>query len=458
MAQRPRRAPASVLGVTDVLTTIIQCTPKPKDVLSFLQALPPNVRTPAMAALLQLLVPSVEAKNGYSYYWPLAWLGKSNDDDVELVVAAVPLFNNIVLDGFSTSQRWPASDDPNYSFGFCAFLAKWAKKVVQLNLFKISAKKYRPDFCRLLRQCTNIKSAFMPYEPDLLEALMTPAHNVPDLDFIPPTLKTHPLEAAALIQRWLASGPERRAKFHMLQADAGLACALASSPHLTSLDVSHSECILSSLILNSARLTHLTELVLACVHGTDAPGDILPLLNPHVLTKLSIEIVARTEVVGLASALAELVALEQLVLRCIDLRTLPRINGAAVSAMRTLEFWKVQLTSTSVANVLDWVTRSPRLESVILRYARATALANGLRNTHARHRTIIDLSRNKVLIAAARAMLSALATCTNVSIKLTNSLRTLSVDDQAKQAGVTIEWYQRDVWPSCGLTLHSTGT
>ncbi|KDO22696.1 hypothetical protein SPRG_11011 [Saprolegnia parasitica CBS 223.65] len=161
--------------------------------------------------------------------------------------------------------------------------------------------------------------------------------------------------------------------------------------------------------------------------------------------------------------------------------------------MRTLEFWRVQLTPTSVAHVLDWVTRSPRLESVtwmscaifgrnigcaidaVQRCIRAgahavafedcgidthgaTALANGLRNTHARHRTIIDLSRNKVLIAAARAMLSALATCTNVSIKLTNSLRTLSVDDQAKQAGVTIEWCQRDVWPSCGLTLHSTGT
>ncbi|EQC25003.1 hypothetical protein SDRG_17123 [Saprolegnia diclina VS20] len=420
-----------------------------------------------MTALLQLLVPTVSS--GYSPYWPVASLSKTKDDDVAFVVAAVPLFNSIVLGGFSMSKRWPPSEDATYSFGFCAFLAKWAKKV-----------------------CTSIKHAYMPYELDLLEAVTTPAHNVPDLDLCSLHAKHYPLEAALLIQRWLASGPRRRITFRMLHAtrDAGLARVLALSPHITKLELVKSEGILAALASNGARCTYLPELT---IHVYDEPGRVLPLLNPRVLRKLSVMVYELAEVVGLAPALAELVALEQLTLKRIDLRTLPRINAAAVTTMRKLKLCFVECTATSVANVLDWVTRSPCLESVVWmscavfgadigcaidtvqRCIRslahtvafedcgidthgATALAHGLRNTHARHRIMIDLSRNKMLIAAARALLSALATCTNVSIKLTNSLRTLSVDDdaQAKQAGVTIEWCLRNEWPSYVLTLHST--
>ncbi|KDO16960.1 hypothetical protein SPRG_17584 [Saprolegnia parasitica CBS 223.65] len=182
-------------------------------------------------------------------------------------------------------------------------------------------------------------------------------------------------------------------------------------------------------------------------------------------------------------------ALESLSLNTVELcsTTATRFPFDAPSALRTLALADVSVSETNLDVLFQWAISSTHLESVTFQccewigsrmpYVTTTVqrcigagvrcmrlencgmntrhvstLAKALQGTQVRIPFELDLSNNPFLIAGTQALLKALATCTNVSVKLPSALESPLQDTErvylvkARAAGVTIDVCDEDVY------------
>ncbi|EQC30028.1 hypothetical protein SDRG_12308 [Saprolegnia diclina VS20] len=439
--QRPRHVQASVLDLAGVPVAIVQYTPTPHDVVSFLEALPAAMRSPGLAAVLQLL----SAPSGATH-WPVLCLNDLSDDTIDSIGAIINIVNAVRITGVCFSERWPR--DPNFNVPFCGFVAKWAAKVTTVDLATTCLPKHRDECCRALARCTRLKRVGITIdEPGFLEAVTSPAHCVSELELAVIRFRYVPAASTmAAAQRWLASGHACSLVLRNLNppTDAGLVCALVSSPTLASLRMDQSHALFISLATYIEEQTVCGRFILTGLRP-------LPALKTLVLRSI--------RNVGLGQHIFALVAqslvLEHLCFEYMDLRgvvaTQPRVSSS--TTLRTLAFNCVVLSESSLEATLTWITRSRHLESITwhdveyfsvhagcaanalrrcidagacrVRFANcgidtngATVLAAALLETHARVAFDLDLSGNLMGLRGVQALLTAVATCTNVSVKL----------------------------------------
>ncbi|KDO32514.1 hypothetical protein SPRG_02991 [Saprolegnia parasitica CBS 223.65] len=446
-AKRPSPAPASVLDVADVVVTIVQCTPSPTDVTSFLQALPPATLTPPLAALRQFLS-SLEPSMA-SYVWPRPNLCDANDT---LLVAAMSIFNSVCIGGYSPRRHsssgeaiytrlrgTPVPDRVRFDKAFCRFVANWTAKVTHVELLESPSVDHREACYSMLRQCTSLQHAHLPCETPLLEAITTPAHRVSELNL-------------SFNKRWLASGYARRlALASFTTPDARLALALSSST-LSGLALDVSPGALQSLIENGVHLRHLKELNLnAGVRSAKGFRQLAPVLDLPMIEQLTLT--SKRDGAYCMSVLPRMTSLQDLSLIDVDLTKgeMPRRCGPSV--LRHAHFDRVKFSTANFDAVLGWALGSPQLESMawsncshikkhIDQAARAMqlciaagvrrmsfencyidrhgakVLADALAGTHAREPFEMDLSRNTFTALGQSCLTNALVTCTNVTIHL----------------------------------------
>ncbi|EQC29999.1 hypothetical protein SDRG_12279 [Saprolegnia diclina VS20] len=491
MAQRPRRAQPSVLDVPDVPVLLVQYTSSPSNVVSFLQALPLALRSPALTGLLDLLTKYHDATSDASY-WPTPCLDNDiRQDRLTCMVAAISIFNSICIGDLSLSKRWSASADPTFRLPFCGFVATWAAKVTATDIYYTTqTPEHHDELSRVLSRCTNLKDVRIPGQLDLLEAVTSPAHCVSDLHLTWYAFHETTPSVVAPLQRWLASGHARYLSldgFDTRPLDTALARALASSPTLSSLRLFASDSVVSSLVAHGATLASLTKLD-AFVHSGELTPSLLSLLPLPTMKTLSVSAYATDLSNCLLEMLPHMSSLESLSLGHLELcsTTAIRPSFAAPSTLRTLTLANIEVLETNLNALFLWATNSTHLESVTfescawigsrmpcvigtvqrcigagvrcMRFQdcemdtrHVSALAEALHGTQARVAFELDLSENPFLIAGAQALLNALATCMNVSIKLPRPLLSSLQDNglpciaSARAAGVTIDVRGRDV-------------
>ncbi|KDO23674.1 hypothetical protein SPRG_11122 [Saprolegnia parasitica CBS 223.65] len=439
--QRPRHVQASVLDLAGVPTAIVQYTLALRDVVSFLEALPAAMRSPGLAAVLQLLSAPLGAT-----HWPELCLNRLDDDTIDRIGAIINVVNAVRITGLCYSRRWPR--DPNFNVPFCGFVAKWAPKVTTVDLTASCLSKHRDEYCRALARCTPLKRVCVTIdEPGLLEAVMSPAHCVSELELA--ALQFWHVPAASTmttVQRWLASGHARSLALRNFVApnNSGLVRALASSPTLSSLCIDHSLVFLIRLVTYIAEQT---------VFERYTPTGLLfrPALKTLVLR--SMRNVDLGQYRCILAMVSQSLVLEHLRVEHMDLHGVVanRPSLSSSPTLRTVTFNCVVLSEMSLKTTLAWITRSRHLESVTwhdVRYfgAHASAPAKALRccidagahrvrftscgiGTNGAavlaailHETRIafelDLSGNPIRLRGVQALLEALAMCTNVAVKL----------------------------------------
>ncbi|KDO15985.1 hypothetical protein SPRG_18478, partial [Saprolegnia parasitica CBS 223.65] len=300
-------------------------------------------------------------------------------------------------------------------------------------------------------------------QPHLLEAVTTPNHRVSTLRLTPREHATVPaLPLVAPLVRWLTSGHARHLSLTRfdLPTDAGLGHALATSPGLSSLELLSSASVVSSLAAHDGPLPSLTKLDIdGCLHE-----DVARLVARLPLRQMKSLVIKASRVAGtndpdigycFTTALHDLSALEHVALK--NLRVWGsdalRPTTAPSSTLRTLKFNDVIMSQASLNALVRWATSSKRLASVSWKkcaifgentnYAATTlqrciaagvrrvaflncgissmgleALAETLRATHVPCELTLHLDGNDLDLVAVRALLEAVATCTNVWVRL----------------------------------------
>ncbi|KDO22001.1 hypothetical protein SPRG_12210 [Saprolegnia parasitica CBS 223.65] len=65
--------------------------------------------------------------------WPTVRLSTHPScDEMHWICAAMPIFNNVDIDGISLSERWKGGD-LGFKTPFCSFPNKWASKMTALD-------------------------------------------------------------------------------------------------------------------------------------------------------------------------------------------------------------------------------------------------------------------------------------------------------------------------------------
>ncbi|KDO32520.1 hypothetical protein SPRG_02997 [Saprolegnia parasitica CBS 223.65] len=178
-------------------------------------------------------------------------------------------------------------------------------------------RRHQEAFLHMLRVCTSLHTVQLPYAVDVLEAMTTPAHCVQDLELQHRSNSPeYPLDAAPIIERWLASGHARRLSlvgFSTGDAGLGKALALAAST-LSNLCLTDSPAVVETIISNGVAWTHLTELDLGLsITSTGTPlRELVPLLNLSKLQKLTLRDAPGNNLDFFETILPSLVALTDL--------------------------------------------------------------------------------------------------------------------------------------------------
>ncbi|EQC25528.1 hypothetical protein SDRG_16611 [Saprolegnia diclina VS20] len=467
-AKRPSPSPASVLDIIQVLVSIVQCTLSPSDVASFLHALPPATLTPPLAALVQLL-----SSQEPSSVWPMPNLCDVNDTRAakNTLVTAMPVFHSMSIGRFSQHNIVFPITGISFDAPFCRFVANWATKVTHVQLLKSPTTDQREACYSVLRQCTNLQHAFLPCETPLLDAITTPAHRVSDLRLnLTSNKSAYTSDVVPAIERWLASGYARHLALTWLTTpDARLAQVLASStPSDLALCVSPG--VVQSLVANGIALTHLKKLDLTCgssARTADGFRHLAPVLDLPNLKELTLE--SKRDGAYCMLVLPSMVSLQDLSLCAVDLTEgeMAPLYGPYVLCRARFDY--VNFSTASFGAVLDWALRSPQLESIawsscshiekrIDQAARAmqqciaagvrhlsfrhcninrtnvTVLADALAGTCAREPFEMDLSFNTFTVLGQRYLTAALATCTNITIRLEGQVSKYFADEDQVHA------------------------
>ncbi|EQC29998.1 hypothetical protein SDRG_12278 [Saprolegnia diclina VS20] len=391
------------------------------------------------------------------------------------IIAAISVFSSMRIGGVNLSKRWSASADASFRLPFCGFVATWAAKVTAVNIYNdIDEPEHRDELSRVLSRCTNLKDVCIPGHLDLLEAVTSPAHCVSDLRLPWYAWRGTTLSTIAPLQRWLASGHARH-----LSLDA-------SSPTLSSLRLNASNSVVKSLVAHGATLASLTKLD-ASIRSGELMSGLLSLLPLPTMKTLSVDTLGREH--SLLEMLPHMPSLESLSLRNLELcsTNMNWPSFAAPSTLRTLTLANLRVSETSLDALFQWATSSTHLESVTFNVCasigsrkpsviktvqrcigagvgcmrfedcamgthQVSDLVKALRGAQARVAFELDLSDNSFLMAGVQALLRALATCTNVSIKLPPALQPALQGTEprylakAKAAGVTIDVRDGDVY------------
>ncbi|EQC30045.1 hypothetical protein SDRG_12322 [Saprolegnia diclina VS20] len=446
--------------IPDLVAAIAQFARSPNDVVALLHAvspvvIPPNMTPPPPATILDAYMASFTRHLSPN-------------------VATVAEIDRVAE---ATGVVWLVQR-ADRRLRLCAFVALGAASMTSITVDERLSDSHGRRVGCLLRLCSGLEHASLPLQPALLEAALS-ASQVRALSLCPP-LRGHPLQGVDHITHWLASAGNGHLSLQMLRdaTNIDLAQALTSSPHLARLSLHHCEGLVGTLMANGARFCGVTELFVSDIVGTHAHDLLLPLLRLPAMTTLSIKVNNPGPVTGLATALPQLEALQELLLARVHLLDVGAMPVSVQPTIRTLTFDRVLFTPRSLSHLLDWVTRSAHLDSISFPFCTyfqdhpicaAQALwrslhAGGrfisftscslitldvqimvrrLRETHVRHRAQVDLTFNPFRLQGIQALACALSTCTNVSIKVRCSRELLL---QVTHAGIRLEETEDGAW------------
>ncbi|KDO20527.1 hypothetical protein SPRG_14286 [Saprolegnia parasitica CBS 223.65] len=470
MAKRVCHAQRSVLDLDVVVLNLAQCTASPTDVAAFLRSLPPALLTPPLAALLEALrrarprgevFPSLLAS--IDDVWPVPRLNRMCTELIDNVVAAMPVFVAVGMDGLGFDP-WPA-DRGNFDLSYSAFITKCA------------AKLNAPSSCAF---CTNIESIGLRHDTQVLEAVTSPAHRVRDIRLslyheTPENL----VDGLRILARWLVSGHARRLELasYAVEYDAGLADALASSPTLTSLYLNASSGVLRQLVAHGQPLRHLCVLQLLLTTLGEAQA-IFPLVDVSKLTKLRLFCPRHEAITFLLAALPRMTALEELEVKNGNVGVLETaVEWPEHSAIRNIWVFGAAFAGDIFRALLLWAARSRRLERIELLHCRtmnlnlqsvgdafrrcivagvryiglrecnintqgATLLAAALQGDHAPAPMEIELVFNSFRYEGTMALKDALRSCTSITITVWSTKKKFKAYSNqlvAPSDGVTVD-------------------
>ncbi|KDO20068.1 hypothetical protein SPRG_14216 [Saprolegnia parasitica CBS 223.65] len=257
----------AVAKLPGALTSIIQCLQSARDVVVFVQALPPASQDASLAAVKELLT----RPGPLAYTWPALLLDDIDCDDdstVALYHAALPALVSVrakELDLFGRFVR-PRGDANTPAQGFIDFVSQWPLKMTHVDeTVELSAGEHAQD---------------------ILAAITTPAHRVHTLLL---SGSSPAMNWTSLLQPWLSSGYARHVSFNKVPTTdcSGLAHALATTKSLRGLSIVTNDDILCELLEWKLPLHHITELKLA-TPNTKAMRQLMQLVDVTKLTSLAL--------------------------------------------------------------------------------------------------------------------------------------------------------------------------
>ncbi|KDO26931.1 hypothetical protein SPRG_07645 [Saprolegnia parasitica CBS 223.65] len=279
----------AVAKLPGALTLIIQCLQSARDVVVFVQALPPASQDAPLVAAKELLT----RPGPLAYMWPALLLDDIDCDDDSIVAlyhAALPALVSVCakeLDLFGRVMR-PRGNVNTPAQGFIEFVSQWPLKMTHVDSRWVQ-EVGSVAFCTLLRRCTRLETLELSageHAQDIVAAMTTPVHRVHTLLL---SGSSPAMNWTSLLQPWLSSGHARHVSFNKVPTTdcSGLAHALATTKSLRGLSIVTNDDILCELLEWKLPLHHITELKLATPNAK-AMRQLMQLVDVTKLTSLAL--------------------------------------------------------------------------------------------------------------------------------------------------------------------------